>query len=223
MSDPTSSNPIEDPALFLEKLDKCLSPHLQECFSEESKKLRNALLSVGLLLFLLAYGTVSFAGQGDFAGLKFEQGAKGALKAAAGAIELFFLVVYAVRCFVEWTAWKLKNLSPEWSLLALHEQLSSSELRRIEEGQTIRAELTSLVMRGRYGRETNELSTKLAENSGGAVAERQRAMSSLLTDYLPRVQIARRCRFWFEAVFPVVFGGLSVLSAFFPSTFLIHA
>ena len=97
----------------------------------------------------------------------------------------------------------MKNLSPEWSLLALHRELSESELIRINKEAKLRNELTELIMQGQYGLKSNQLSQILLESSQGKLAERQRAMSALVMDYLPKVQFARQARFWLEVLFPV--------------------
>ena len=103
--------------------------------------------------------------------------------------------------------------SPEWSLLALHRELSESELIRINKEAKLRNELTELIMQGQYGLKSNQLSQILLESSQGKLAERQRAMSALVMDYLPKVQFARQARFWLEVLFPVSFGLFAVVSA----------
>ncbi|MBK7462647.1 MAG: hypothetical protein IPJ50_07885 [Betaproteobacteria bacterium] len=204
---------MDQVAKFLDDLTYVLSPHLQECFSDETKKLRNAVLALALILILLAVGAVEIANDGAFAGIKFEPKAKYKLQIAGAVVEAFLLIILAIRCYVEWSAWRLKNLSPEWSLLALHRELSESELIRINKEAKLRNELTELIMQGQYGLKSNQLSQILLESSQGKLAERQRAMSALVMDYLPKVQFARQARFWLEVLFPVSFGLFAVVSA----------
>ena len=197
---------------FVTNLDQSLSPHLQECYSADTKALRNAVLAAGLVLILLAFGAIGLATEGGaFAGIKFEPKQKYTLQVAGAIVEGFLVVVLAVRCYVEWSGWRLKNLSPEWALLLMHQELAEGILKRLDEEKELDRQRTELVFSRGYVVERAQLSQALDDSREGDLAKRQRAMLSLIDKYLPRVQFAKRARFWLEGLFPVAFGVFAVV------------
>lgn len=229
---PAAVNPIDDPAFFIEELQRCLSPYLQECFSKETKKLRNALLALTLGLLLLSLGALKFTGQGDLAGLKFDIERGASIKTAVALVVAFFVVIYCVRCYVEWASWRLKNLSPEWRLLALNNQLAIAQIEQMKERNELTEQVIGLQTAALNNAYTSvkasqaahsEMTSKVAELERFTDSERQRkinGMSSLILKYVPKVGRARLFRFWLEAVFPALFGAYAVLGTFVPLVLL---
>lgn len=112
---------------FLTRLVEALRAEFDECFSPETKALRNALLSLGLGLLLLATGAVVFGTEASFAGIKFTPKASRVLLLAGVAVEVFFAVVYVARCRIEFAAWRMRDLPKAWAVVELHADLEARE------------------------------------------------------------------------------------------------
>src|SRR5262249_14389622 len=50
------------PAKFLERVENCLQGSFKDCFSDETKKIRNYLLITSFVLFLVVIGAISIGG-----------------------------------------------------------------------------------------------------------------------------------------------------------------
>jgi hypothetical protein len=215
------AGPSQVPAAFIDELTRVMSPSLQECFSKETKKLRLAVLAVAMLLFLLGVNAITFSGRGEFAGLAFDKIASSTLKGTAAIVESFFVLVLVARSYVEWAAWRLKSLNPEWGLLQLSKDLVDKTIAWSKDMELAQNELEALAARRVVGAgarqativldQVKAIEARLARLAEDPDAKKRLAMSELLHKYVLRASLARKIRLWLEAFFPVCFGIASIL------------
>src|SRR4051794_3297715 len=89
---------------FLRNAERMLTPPLMECFSEETKKVRNIVLILGFVLILLALGVVSAEESKpvELPLIKLTLTVKKGLSGVLITVCSYFLVLLAARSYIEW-------------------------------------------------------------------------------------------------------------------------
>jgi hypothetical protein len=210
------TGPLSTPE-FLTRLVEALRAEFDECFSPETKALRNALLSLGLGLLLLATGAIVFGTEASFAGIKFTPKASEVLLFTGLAVEVFFAVVYVARCRIEYAAWRVRELPKNWALYELHADLKSREEAWLMNMSQLRAKVEAMYSAGDRSAEVMRLSEELKSLSRDPEAERYRELSELMTNAMKEASSARRSRLIIEAAFPAIFGAVAVAWVFWSS------
>jgi hypothetical protein len=204
----------EDPALF----EKIFSASMSECFSDETRKTRNILLTVCSIVAFQAFGYISYEGTTKTPigiSIKFA----GELKVIVLVISIFYLVLFATRSYSEWNLWRLKCDKPERELLEISERITQDVLDRtaeyysaVKDHKKVRQMPVSLTA---GERELERISLSISEDKL-ASADQSRIIAVKRSENLWRffrpLRNTRILRFWWEAVFPIVFS-ISALSA----------
>lgn len=208
--DSGASSPMRTVDPFLRQLAENLAPHLQECFSEETKSLRNVILGLGSVILLLSLGTISIGNDAEVWVLKVTINARDVLLKTGAFIEGFFLSVLLARCFVEWNAWKLKLLAPQWSLANLSHDLTVEAYARAAREAQLRNELLCGSVSPRRADEIEaELKTIASDPDAVAHAE----LSGLYAEKLTVAAAVRRLRFGLEVFVPIAFGAFATVTS----------
>lgn len=149
------SNALESdlsPAKFLLRVENSLRNSFTDCFSDETKKVRNLLLLISFILFLVVIGAISVGG----APIKVRQLGDLEVTVNAGlrwiliALCVYFGILLASRSYAEWQMWRFREQRPLAELRELASEIFIDHARAAKKIQ------------GHFKR-TEQLHDKLAE------------------------------------------------------------
>lgn len=112
---------------FLAEVERLLKPMYAECFTDETRKVRDLLLVISVFLILLAFGVIA-VDRAPFQipplGLPITvtTGMRGLLIVLC----LYFLVSFSTRAYAEWKWWRLRHQAPIDDFLDLETKIESS-------------------------------------------------------------------------------------------------
>ena len=237
MSESTSSAP--SPIDFLAEVERILTPTYAECFTDETRKIRNLLLVTSLVLILFVFGVVAVGRDSTVPLLGVSISVTTGMRVILMILCIYFLVSFAMRSYTEWKLWRLRHQAPMIQFLGLLAKIESSwqaftnesnrtlnsgidALRRLTESNL---ELIGLEDHGRKSEikaEREELLRRLTElenvhRSQTAAPEVKllEAQLSYLGDALRPAGRILRIRSWWEMLFPIGFGVLAIISGVF--------
>lgn len=213
---------------FLSRLEQVLASGYAECFTEETKKVRNLVLVTGFVLILSSLGVLSLQeAEVPWLGMTVHvtKGVRGVLTALC----FFFVLLLCARSYTEWHMWRLKHQAPTLELLEMNFDLASAYAEIAQQQNIVFERSMELVERIRQL--PYEKGDAAIEDQLSKLKERHReVLKEYTTDLGPRTEqlharlrvvldqvrfVSRTLaiRFWFEAIFPVAFGALAILSA----------
>ena len=223
------------PAELLTHLGDLLNPIYAECLTDETKKVRNLVLVISLVLMLLALGVISIEqGSWKVPVLGFVVSVEFGLRWVLATLCVYFLVLLGFRTYVEWNLWRLQHQGPAYEMNTLALQIESAFAEKFQAMDTLRDGMQ------RSTRKVNELLAegydpsleteiqKLKSEGDRYFADHQRALKDPELERLEEriqaikvlMQPAARSvsyRLWIEALFPIAFGLCSVGLAIFTS------
>jgi len=202
---PYSSGSSFDARTSAELLANAIGQHLSECYATETKTLSNGLLTLGVVLVLLATGAIEIGSEGTLAGVKLPPKAKGILVVTGALIALFLTAIYGSRCYIEWSAWRLRNQAVDWKITEIHEALMEAENLRIADSNRIAQEVRTRYESGERSQSLNRRSEEILQPLEGREAKDQAQVSEMLHTYLSRAVVIRHYRLHAEAILPSLF------------------
>lgn len=214
---PIGTLPAQD---FMREVERVLTPPMTECFTEETKKVRNVVLLLGFVLILLALGIVSVESKPvEIPVIKLTVTVTKGLKGVLITICSYFLVLYAVRAYNEWQLWRMKHQAPLLDLKRINEQLSSAELEIARRRLAPLERLGALARSGTAStidkEEWNRLFAGMDPKRDAEEWNQLKAMQDTLLGFLVPAGRSLLWRFWLEAVFPIAFGIIAMTWAAF--------
>lgn len=217
---------------FLEEVERLVTPNYLECFTDETRKVRNFLLAISFGLILLSLGIIKISPDATFPIL----GMQFAVSRGVGSLMLivcaYFLTLYVIRSYSEWKLWRLRQQAPLSKFMELHKNLFLSWKALFDEANA------RAVKSFKDAKVQDQLSEqRLAKHEADWNAEfeeKQRRYSELTDTYLreieaPNIKLLEEqrrylkdvivrsknillVRFWWELIFPCVFGALAIVS-----------
>ena len=121
-------HPSSSVRLFFSDVERLLAPLYVDCFSDETRKIRNSLLVISFVLILSALGLIAVA-QGPMTvsgvwvslSVKLTSGIRWVLIALCG----YFLILHSARSYIEWNLWSLRHKAPFKELSDLENGIST--------------------------------------------------------------------------------------------------
>jgi len=107
---------------FVARAKPVLLRAFAEVLSDETRKAQRSLLAFSFVVMLLALGALRFSGTIKYGGLAFSLEAALVLKAAS-ALCLYFEILVCIRCFNDWSSYRVRGSMPELDLDALNYEL----------------------------------------------------------------------------------------------------
>lgn len=208
IDDSSERKRLEDLHDFISRLEQAVAPAFSELFSEETKKIRLALLSTALLAAFLSTGSikVSKGAVDSFVG-KIEYATTSLFASALAATLIFLAAVYIARCFVDWHLWQFKKMQGDTRVLVLLSEMAEELANNLTLRASVQQELVEGLKSGGYGFNNVELSKRLMELTSGPDVVHREAKQQLYDATVAGAISARRLRLWLEVVFPVAFSG----------------
>jgi hypothetical protein len=107
-----SSSSVSLPAVFLADVERLLTPAYAECFTDETRKVRNLLLVTSLVLILFVFGVVAVGNAVNLSLLPLSITVRTGMRWMLIALCAYFLLLLAARSYIEWKLWRLRQQAP---------------------------------------------------------------------------------------------------------------
>ncbi len=209
---PTVTLPALD---FLREAERVLTPAMTECFSEETKNLRNVVLVIGFVLILLSLGVISGESKPvaiPLIGLEVTV-TKG-LTWLLITVCSYFLILCTARSYTEWQLWRMKHQAPLLALKGISKQISAAQIEITRRRLAPLERLGAIAGSGTTtSEEWNRLFEGMDPHRDAEEWDQLKAMQDTLLEYLVPAKRSFLWRFWLEAVFPVAFGIVAIVWA----------
>jgi cell division protein FtsB len=114
---------------FLAKVDQLISPSFSECFSHETRKVRDQLLMVSVIPITVALGIATLQDSKGDLPVRFLHGSL----LPFVLLCIYFLAEFAARSFPEWKLWRLHHQAPMLELVNLSNELGRESTKRFDE------------------------------------------------------------------------------------------
>src|SRR5260370_1275753 len=114
----SSDHGAADKITLEQKVIRALPFSFTELLSDETRKAQRSLLGFSFLLMLIAMGALRFSGTIDYKGFTLSLETAMALRAGI-AICVYLEVLVGIRCFTEWSSYRLSKTLPDHELDAL--------------------------------------------------------------------------------------------------------
>jgi hypothetical protein len=121
----SSESPEPTIAAFMADVEKSVSPIYADCLSEATIKVRDSLLIASVAVIALASGLVKTDGKFDVLGFSMEAFSRDILLVGIVAICGYFWLLFSLRSFSEWKAWRLRQQSPIMKLVDITNKLEA--------------------------------------------------------------------------------------------------
>ncbi|MDX2464117.1 MAG: hypothetical protein QNK31_06370 [Porticoccus sp.] len=212
---PTGTLPALD---FLREAERVLTPTMTECFSEETKNLRNVVLVIGFVLILLSLGVISAESKPVVIPLiGLEVTVTKGLTWLLIIVCSYFLIICAARSYTEWQLWRMKHQAPLLELKGISEQISAAQIeitrRRLAPLERLGALAESGTASSTGKEEWNRLFDGMDPHRDAEEWDQLKAMQDTLLEFLVHTKRSFLWRLWLEAVFPVAFGTVAIVWA----------
>jgi hypothetical protein len=232
------------PPDFLAEVGSLLTPMYAECFTDETRKVRDLLLVTSIVLILFDFRVIEINQEMTLPLLSLTIRVTTGTRAILILLCLYFIVSLIMRSYTEWKLWRLLHQAPMMKLLDLLAKVESSWQARTTEANTtlnssirvlkrltkLNLELMQVEDQGSKERsvrkpqlelERKELKRQITEMKNvhrNQIAEPEikllEAQIFYLCDAVRPAGRTLRNRFWWEMIFPIGFGVLALISGF---------
>lgn len=219
---------------FLKNLEGWITVAYEECFTDETKKIRNLVLITGFVLILFVLGVLSVSGPFTIPLINLSVKINTGLRWVLIILCAFFLFLLCARSYIEWHLWRLKHQAPMFTLQQTNADIASA-LAEIRKGQNVLWE-KSWDLYERIWKFPFESGEKSIENTRKRMKQEHqqvlrdferelsrpeirelRARQEVIDALVRPIGKSLKLRFWIEAFFPIAFGLTAILSGiFFP-------
>jgi hypothetical protein len=196
-------------------------PAYGEILSDETRKTQMVLVIVAGLLLLLVLDVVEFSGAIELGGLHFSVTAKGSLVQVGSAVCGYFLTLYLVRAYIEWSLFTLKLQVTDMELNEIVERFRTNPLETEDAFSGVSRETLTRAWRVEDGIRKPPLSEAEAADALTKQAERSQELAQTFNMKINwfRRSYQRQAWSWklralIEVIFPASFSGLSLVLAF---------
>jgi hypothetical protein len=119
------NSPKSSPEVFAKQVERLIAPLFAECFTKETRRVRDLLLLTSFILMLLILGVVHVdATSRKYFGITVTviYGVRWVL----AAVCVYFLSSLCARSYIEWNFWRVTHQSPLLELSRLHAEITAS-------------------------------------------------------------------------------------------------
>lgn len=167
---------------FAADIERLAMPLFSECFTEETRTIRNLLLITGFALLLFALGVVQVEPKTKLPLLGVTITVTAGLRYVLIALSCYFFSSLLARSYIDWQLWRLKHQAPLLALAAIRNKmdvLSGDHSNRVNA-----AFATSNQLRESLNliRQRSPAETQIAEELDTAYKEHQRLQSVYATE-----------------------------------------
>jgi hypothetical protein len=183
-----SLKPLPPDAEFAAQVERLVAPMFAECFTDETRRVRNLLLTSSFALLLLVLGIVQVDQNQQVPLLGIKITVTKGLRWVLAALSAYFLASLLARSYIEWKLWRLKHQS---SLLELRNLGASLAVQYIT---------------------SSEPASREARERAAAADKFLNAKLYYLLDTQNPSRRTLRIRFIFEMVFPILLGAIAIVA-----------
>lgn len=122
--------PTSSPADFFANAERLLTPVYAECFTDETRKVKNLLLVTSIVLILFVFGVVAVGKAVDVPLLALSITVRTGMRWILMALCAYFLLLLGARSYIEWKLWQLRNQAPMVALGNLKNTILNSWIAR---------------------------------------------------------------------------------------------